>query len=616
MPADTREALEHGVAQGQLICVAAARLLHGCVRVADEAGGWKRPWRFSSDQVRTMGSCLAWHPGLFRQMARCTAGITLEFDTDSTEIALEVLLDEEPSGTRVVLDPIREGADDPLDGISATVDGRHLACVMPSTREAIVRFELDDPSQAPLPGLVMLPGFGDTHHVRVWLPALRGCAVRNVWGNGTYITEAPSRDQLLVIGDSIAQGFVTGDPALAWPSQLSERLGFDLVNQGLGGQVFQPGTLFGLASLVNPSVVVVALGENYRYEPCRNRPTARDIRTYLMEVTRLWPEVPTYVCTPLWHDEQAWPSHKMSCWERVPSMIEANVAVHDQMVPVDGMRLIDHDPSVLADGYEHPTAEGAAQVANRLAVIMQGAADRDETALRADALRMLEHAPACTLPLAEALRRGIGTTLYAQDGCVLLDIGNDQAFIWASDLDLGHAVASMLTDALTVGILEPALTDGLERSLDLHVREPFHTAVYRRKAHLRVAKTKDIRVLDESYADTVLEHYSHPQYVNPDLLLAALGRGDFLGAFESDELVGFIGEHPEGAIGLLEVFEGYQGKGWGRALEASKINQSLDRGQTPWLEVFAGNEASLALQRKLGLTVSSADEQLFLCKHE
>ena len=188
MPADTREALEHGVAQGQLICVAAARLLHGCVRVADEAGGWKRPWRFSSDQVRTMGSCLAWHPGLFRQMARCTAGITLEFDTDSTEIALEVLLDEEPSGTRAVLDPIREGADDPLDGISATVDGRHLACVMPSTREAIVRFELDDPSQAPLPGLVMLPGFGDTHHVRVWLPALRGCAVRNVWGNGTYIT--------------------------------------------------------------------------------------------------------------------------------------------------------------------------------------------------------------------------------------------------------------------------------------------------------------------------------------------------------------------------------------------------------------------------------------------
>ena len=64
------------------------------------------------------------------------------------------------------------------------------------------------------------------------------------------------------------------------------------------------------------------------------------------------------------------------------------------------------------------------------------------------------------------------------------------------------------------------------------------------------------------------------------------------------------------------MFEGHQGKGWGRALEASKINQSLDRGQTPWLEVFAGNEASLALQRKLGLTVSSADEQLFLCKHE
>ena len=459
MPADTKEALDRGVDEGQLVRVSAASLLRGCVRIADESGGWKRPWRFSADQVRTMGSCHAWHPGLFRQMARCTAGITLDFQTDSTEIALEVLLDVEPTGTKSVLDPIREEGDDPLDGVSATVDGRHLACVMPDTREAIVRFELDDPNQAPLPGLVMLPGFGDMHHVRVWLPALRGCAVRSVWGNGTAIEATQPREQLLVIGDSIAQGFVTGDPALTWPSLLSEQLGLDLVNQGLGGQIFQPGTLFGLASLVNPSVVVVALGENYRYEPCRHRPTARDIRSYLMEVTRLWPEVPTYVYTPLWHDEQAWPSHRMSCWQRVPSMIEANVAVHDQMVPVDGLRLIDHDPSVLA-------------------------------------------------------------------------------------------------------------------------------------------------------------HYSHPQYVTPDLLLAALSRGDFFGAFEDGELVGFIGEHPEGAIGLLEVFEGHRGKGWGRALEATKINQALDRGQTPWVEVFAENEASLALQRKLNMTITAVDEQLFLCKNE
>ena len=174
----------------------------------------------------------------------------------------------------------------------------------------------------------------------------------------------------------------------------------------------------------------------------------------------------------------------------------------------------------------------------------------------------------------------------------------------------------MLVDSQTVGIFEPSLTDGLERSLDLHIREPFYTAVYRRKSRVRVAASRDIRVLDESYADVVLAHYSHPQYVTPDLLLAALSRGDFFGAFEDGELVGFIGEHPEGAIGLLEVFEGHRGKGWGRALEATKINQALDRGQTPWVEVFAENEASLALQRKLNMTITAVDEQLFLCKND
>ena len=611
MESNVIEMLVKGSAEGQFVCVEAETLLHGCVRSVKERGGWVRPWRFSSEQVRTMGSCLAWHPGLFRQMARTTAGVTLELETDSTELAVEVLLDGEPSGTRAVLDPVRRGSDDSLDGVSADVDGRHLPCRMPDESEAVVQLSLDDPNEAPLPGLVMLPGLGDVHHVRVWLPALRGCAVRRVWGNGTFIKPVEQRGQLLVIGDSIAQGFVTGDPATSWPNLLADSLGLDVINQGLGGQVFQTGTLLGLAALVDPVAVVIALGENYRYEPCRSRPTARDVRNYFVEVARIWPEVPTFVCTPLWHDEEASPSHAMSCWERVPSMIAANVSVHDEMMLVDGLRLLDHSGTLLADGYEHPSEQGARQVAQRMEVLMRSTM-QDPTRLGAIAAELLSDAPRVAFPLVEALRRGIGRVVFAEEGCVLLDIDGTQSLLYAPDREMGEAVLAMFVGTPTICLLGKELDDAALRMAGFVNSTVCHIAVYRRRARLHLPVGKEARVLDETFFDTVREHYSHNEFLPDEMLRTSLQRGDFLGAFVDDELVGFIGEHPEGSFGLLEVFEGHRREGWARTLESAKINQMLDRGQTPWCEVFPDNEASLALQRALGLAIHPAEEVRFV----
>ena len=598
--------------EGHIVSVDAATLLRGCVRVEDEQGGWKRPWRFSAEQVRMMGSCQSWHPGLYRQMARCTAGIRLEFNTDSTELEFEVMLDAEPTGTRAVLDMIRRDEDEALDGIAATVDGRWLSCVMPEERQATIHLELDDPQQAPLPGLVMLPGFGEMRRVCIWLPALRGCAVRTVRGNGTTIEPVEQRKQLLVIGDSISQGYVTGDPSISWPVQLANRLDLDLVNQGLGGSVFQPGTLVGLASKVDPALIVVALGENYRFETCRPRPTARDIRSYFMEVTRLWGEIPTYVCTPLWHDERLSPSRRTSCWERVPSMIAANVAVHDQMALVNGLCLMDHDARLITADRVHPNTEGNEQIAKRLMICMGPIGGNDEQARRASAQAILKDAPRSAFPLTEALSRGLGQVRYAQDDCVLISLSHDFALVWAKDPERGASVATLFSDAKAFSISSPQTADVIERMLGPQERKPYHLAIYRRKSLLRVAAKKDVRVLDETYADIIMRRYSYPEYISPVHLHEALRRGDFLGGFDGPDLVGFVGEHPGGSIGYVEVFEPYRRQGWGRALEATKINQTLQRGQTPWCEVYPDNEASIALQRKLSLTITPAEEQLYL----
>lgn len=367
---ETAGAWRRAVATG----VPAADLLHGSVGFDEQDEGWVRPLRFSPGQLRALGSVQAWHPGLYRQMSRTTAGICVELETDARRLALELRVDPEPSGTRAVLDALdraRGEAARPHDGVSADIDGHHLACHMPPTGERILELRLTDFDPEDAMGLVPLPGMGRTHHVRIWLPALRGCLLRELLCDGSFVRPVERRRELLVLGDSIVQGFVSEDPARSWPALLADRLGLDLLNQGVGGQVFQPGSLLGLAGAPDPARIVVAFGANYRYEPCEARRVSRDIRSYLLELARLWPQVPTSVLTPLWHDEQASPSHARSCHEQLPTLIAAHVAPHDQMRLVEGDYLLDHDRELLADGLEHPTGPGHRQVATRMNAVIR-----------------------------------------------------------------------------------------------------------------------------------------------------------------------------------------------------------------------------------------------------
>lgn len=337
------------VAEG--VHVPALTLLRGALDAgADTEPGWVRPSRLTRSQTAQLGSCRAWHPGLYRQMAACSAGVCLEFLTDSSAVTVEVELDPFPSGSQAVFDDVRRnGFDAPLlDGLSADVDGRHLPVRLP-TGEGACTFALDAPG-APAPLF---------HAVRVWLPCLTGCRVRDVVGDGAFINPAEGADKsLLVLGDSIAQGFNACDPGLSWPALLACDLGLELVNQGIGGQVFQPGSAAGAAAATDPALVVVEFGANYRFEPCREQQVAHDAYAYLDEVARAWPRVPVAVLTPTYSCEALYPNHARSCWPEVPRIVREAAARHASMFVVEGEGLLPADAALLADGSDHPGPEG------------------------------------------------------------------------------------------------------------------------------------------------------------------------------------------------------------------------------------------------------------------
>ncbi len=356
----------------------AADLLHGCVGCAPEGEGWVRPVRFTTAQLRALGSVRAWHPGLYKRMAACTAGVCLEFETDASHVSVEVALGAVPRGTvSTMRDVERHSGSAPDPGVvSVEIDDLPPVAVRPDDRH-LVEIDLSEPGADPTDP-VALPGMGRRRRVRVWLPCLTTCAVRDVFFDGGYLGPVAERRALLVLGDSIAQGFVADQPAATWPALLARRAGLDLVNQGIGGQVFQPGSLWGMEEL-DPAAIVVEFGENYRYEPCAASAIGRDVRAYLSEVASAWPETPTWVLGVPPHTEDVYPTHPRSCFAEVDGIIADAAGRHSSMTLVDASTLLDGDRlgELLADGSDHPGPRGQEMIAERLAAVMGLGAEKD-----------------------------------------------------------------------------------------------------------------------------------------------------------------------------------------------------------------------------------------------
>ena len=72
---------------------------------------------------------------------------------------------------------------------------------------------------------------------------------------------------------------------------------------------------------------------------------------------------------------------------------------------------------------------------------------------------------------------------------------------------------------------------------------------------------------------------------------------------ESGELIGFIGTHGDGSMGMLEVLPQYRRHHIGEELEKRLITKIIASQQTPFCHIIEGNEKSMNLQKKLGGTL-------------
>lgn len=207
--------------------------------------------------------------------------------------------------------------------------------------------------------------------------------------------------------------------------------------------------------------------------------------------------------------------------------------------------------------------------------------------------------------LLEVLRRGSADALIVESGGVLLHDTGCGAWMLAAEPKAAEAFLDRVPEDcdLFVGH-DMAYFDLARARFGLPEREICWSAAYLAKDPLPIPDFGGaLRRLDRSWAPWVLEHYSHT-FADLAYMERAVDRG-IIGAFVDGQPAGFVGFHDEGSIGMLEVLPEYRRRGLGEVLQRAAINLALERGQIPFGQVIDGNEASLALQRKLGMAVSA-----------
>lgn len=222
------------------------------------------------------------------------------------------------------------------------------------------------------------------------------------------------------------------------------------------------------------------------------------------------------------------------------------------------------------------------------------------------ALQWLSRDPLLHVCMSESIRRGHAEVLYAgQDGVLLRDpVAETMQASFESPAALEPWVDAIAQSGLDVVVhqdfaeefLAPALPERAGRMRCYH-------SVYTGKQPLDAALPREAHIepLDGRWTEAVQTVYKH---ASAEYIAGRIEAGVMLGIFWGGELAGFIGQHTEGALGMLEVLPEYRRRGLARALMAAGINAALARGETPFGQIVTTNEPSLALSRSMGLQIS------------
>lgn len=222
------------------------------------------------------------------------------------------------------------------------------------------------------------------------------------------------------------------------------------------------------------------------------------------------------------------------------------------------------------------------------------------------------------LNIDRVIKRGTAQVIEKTDDAILLKDTRSKALMLAcDDVSKGMEILKQNIDDTKRNIGDTKQNNGETKPLIMISNAELGRRVADKFGYENIMECYQMAFLSKEppKADDVLEYKTATMedfplisreygLVSKEELKELIERGNIVMGYENSSPVGFIGEHMEGSVGLLQVLQEHRRKGYGTALEIEMIRRTLEKGYIPFGQVVVGNTASLELQKKLGLTKS------------
>lgn len=303
------------------------KLVHGAARV-EEGDGLVSFFRFTAEQQELYKkTCTDFYIKTF-----ATSGISLEFDTNSEKLALSVVVSRGSSRTFFTHSILIDGK--PTFELSGDIGSDERVSF---SKEFTLKSGMK--------------------RVKILLPwSVRSQLAELSLDCGAVVTPVGKSLKMLMFGDSITQGYDAYSPEKAYAIQLSTALDAEALNKGIAGEQFFAG--FGKTKDdFEPDLITVAYGTNdWRHAKCEK--FLSSCKGFFENIRANYPNVKIVAITPLWrvdiNNEQEFGRPLSFVGEYIKRIAESV----PNMVVIDGINLIPHNPKYFQTDGVHPIDAG------------------------------------------------------------------------------------------------------------------------------------------------------------------------------------------------------------------------------------------------------------------
>lgn len=207
--------------------------------------------------------------------------------------------------------------------------------------------------------------------------------------------------------------------------------------------------------------------------------------------------------------------------------------------------------------------------------------------------------------LIQVIRRGTARLIHVEkEGILLYDT---VSHVYMLSAEYGPVPCSWLADvgqACSIfTVTDRAFVPIIQKTCHLEHASECMQFVFDGNQALPLRRILKITEPTQAELGVIIDHYD---LISREEILKINARHElFAGHDCTGHMVGFVGSHLEGSMGLLLVFPAYQRRGYATELECFLIDWFIQKGRIPFCQVICGNRKSEALQQKLGLKKAS-----------